>query len=396
MKISAVVLAGGEGSRFGAHVPKAFMSLNGKPVVQYAIDGLTPFVDEIVVVAKEPYRDYPHALPGKTRGQSVRNGVELASHGKVVVHDAVRPFLTERIVVEIVAALEHSESVDTAVPIIDGYLQDGIPMPKAGRWIGQTPEAFDKAVLLKAFSLATREYDDEVGMVYDVLGIAPHIVEGVYLNTKITFEKDLENAEGVMRYWQEPVHDTPDLSRPTLVLGGTGGIGASVHRALPNSDAPTRQQLDLSTPFEIDLAPYQSIVHAAGEYADENRIMDVNFFSVLRLVDQAVQQRWRGCVVVLSSTAGAYGRKGIALYSASKAALNAWIEATHEELAERGIYLNAIAPAKVNTRLQRAINPDANPEEMMTPEFVSRRVLAYLDTTAHGHIIYLRYGLDER
>lgn len=396
MKISAIVLAGGDGSRFGAHVPKAFMSLNGKAVVQYAIDAIAPFVDEVIVVSREPYRDYRHAVPGQTRGQSVRNGVELALSDKVVIHDGVRPFLSERIVREVIKAVQRSNSVDTAVPIIDGYLEDGVPKPKAGRWLGQTPEAFDRAVLLEAFSLATKEYDDEVSMVYDTLGIEPHVVEGVYLNTKLTFEKDLENAEGIMRFWREPLHDSPNLSIPTLILGGTGGIGTAISDALPNSVAPTRAQLDLSMPFEIDLSPYRAIVHTAGEYANETRIMHVNFHSALLLVDQAVAQGWKGNIVVMSSTAGAYGRKGIALYSASKAALNAWVEATHEDLSVRGIYLNAIAPAKVNTRLQTAINPEASPDEMMSPQFVARRTLPYLDTTVHGHIIYLRYGLDDR
>lgn len=394
MGVSAVLLAGGQGERFGASLPKALMSLNGKPVLQHSIDVIEPHVDEVIVVAAKPYRHYRHALPGPTRGDSALNGVLATQHDKVLIHDGARPFVTERIVQEVITALAHSDSVDTAVPILDGYLEHGLPRPKTGRWLGQTPEAFDKQILLEAFRHATHPYDDEVSMVWDTLGITPWVVEGIHLNTKITYPKDLENAEGIMRSWREPIATTPNLTGPVLILGGSGGIGKALTWAIPRTVTPTRSELDLTKPFDIDLSQYQAIVHAAGEYANEDQIMAVNFDSVTCLVDLAAAQQWRGNIVAFSSTAGAYGRPGIALYSASKAALNTWIEATHVELAEHGIYLNAIAPAKVDTRLQHTINPDADRAQMLTPRFVASRTLPYLDTTAHGHIVYLRVGFS--
>lgn len=123
--------------------------------------------------------------------------------------------------------------------------------------------------------------------------------------------------------------------------------------------------------------------------------MKVNFDSFVRLVKLAEEQNWKGNIVALSSTASTYGRKGIPLYSASKSALNAYIEARHEELKAKGIYLNAIAPAKVDTRLQEVINPNTPKSEMMTPEYVADYVLRYIDTNVSGHIIYLRVGFDK-
>jgi len=394
--IAAIVLAGGSGERFGSTIPKPFMSLNGKPVLQWAIDVIEPAVDEVVVVAPEPWRHYKWAPAGNSRTSSVRDGLTVTTADRILIHDGVRPFLTSRIVTEVIAALDKHPAVDTAVPVVDGLLIDGTPQPKAGVWLGQTPEGFHRQVLEEAFRLATGDWQDEVTMVWATLGIEPHVIRGVDLNTKLTYPKDLENAEGVMRFWHEPITAIPEITGTVLILGGTGGIGAAVASRLPDIVAPSRSDLDLSGPFTIDLTGIQAVVHAAGAYETEADIMPVNFDSIRRLVDQARTQNWTGNIVVVSSTAATYGRRGIGLYSASKAALNTWIEAVHDELTDDGIRINAVAPAKVATRLQRSINPDADPAGMLSPGQVADRILPYLDTEVHGQIVYLRVGLTER
>ena len=59
------------------------------------------------------------------------------------------------------------------------------------------------------------------------------------------------------------------------------------------------------------------------------------------------------------------------------------------------VYINAIAPAKVDTKLQASINPDTPKSEMMTTDYVAEYVLRYTNTKSHGHVIYLRKGLDK-
>ena len=123
--------------------------------------------------------------------------------------------------------------------------------------------------------------------------------------------------------------------------------------------------------------------------------MEVNFNSCVRLVELAEKQSWKGNMVFLSSASATYGRKGIPIYSASKSALNSYIESRHEELAEKGIYLNAIAPSKVDTKLQTAINPNTPRDSMLTPDYVADFVLRYTDTKVSGHIIYLKVGFND-
>lgn len=391
--ISAIILAGGDGERFGSHVPKPFMSLNGRPVIQWSLDVIEPLVDEVIVVSTGPYKNYRWAPAGPTRSASVRSGLE-ATHGDIIlVHDGVRPFITRHLVQQVLAAAERHPIVDTAVPVIDGYLEDGIPLPRAGRMLSQTPEAFHRDVLEDAFTEAAGlDFQDEISMTWWAFHAAPHVIEGIPLNTKITYPDDLHNAEAVLRTWCEPLTAVPDPLPRTLVLGGTGGIGSAIAEQIPDRTVLGSEDIDLNRPFRLDLGGYQAVIHAAGSTRSD--LWGVNYHSVVELARKAVDQGWAGNLIVFSSTAATRGRPGFAAYSATKAALNTWLEATHQELAADGIYLNAIAPAKVDTPLQHRLNPNANPAEMLTPRYVADRTLPYLATDVHGHIVYLRYGLD--
>ncbi len=399
-EIGLILLAGGEGKRFGATKKKQWMSLNGRPVLDYSLEAFAPVVDQFVIVSAEQYKDYTCVQPGASRSDSVENGLSLIETPLVLVHDSVRPYVTLDIVLDVVSLLDQGvRSVDTAVPLVDGYLRQVkdlfIPQSKAGRFIGQTPEGFDTEVLRQAFERRTKDYQDEVTMVYDVLSIAPRVVPGVELNTKITYPHDLADAEGILKFRQQPIMTEPQRQN-VLVLGGSGGIGAAVIDKLVTTGsshvAPTRSAVDLALPFEIDLSPYSAIVHAAGTFGQNEMI--VNFESIVSLVEQAEAQSWTGNIVVLSSTAATYGRPGYAIYSASKAALNAYIEARHEELEKKGILLNAMAPARTDTELQRKLNTGTPRSEMIDPTYVAEFVWRYIDTPVHGHIVYLRKGFD--
>lgn len=87
MKISAVILAGGSSTRFGASIPKPFMSLNGKAVIQYSIDVFEPLVDEIVIVTNGQYKNYKCVSGGQTRNESAYNGLMASTGDFVIIHD---------------------------------------------------------------------------------------------------------------------------------------------------------------------------------------------------------------------------------------------------------------------------------------------------------------------
>ena len=399
MRFSAVILAGGKGERFKSSISKQLMSLNGKPVLQYCLDVIEPLVDEVIIVSNSQYKDYKCVPGGLTRSESAYNWVMATTGDFVIIHEGARPFLRSETIQQIKELLLcGNDCVDTVSPIIDGYVHNGVSKSKVGRFLGLTPEAFRKDILVEAFLQSPRrDWMDEITMVQTLKpesNIA--FIKGESFNSKITFEQDLAYSEGIMKFWNRPIATIPDLSRNVLVFGGTGGIGSACIRRLPNYYAPSHKEIDLSTnDWEIDLKEYKAIIHSAGEYSNQEKVMEVNFNSCVRLVELAEKQNWKGNMVFLSSASATYGRKGIPIYSASKSALNAYIESRHEELAEKGIYLNAIAPSKVDTKLQTAINPNTPRDSMLTPDYVADFVLRYTDTKVSGHIIYLKVGFND-
>jgi ribitol-5-phosphate 2-dehydrogenase (NADP+) / D-ribitol-5-phosphate cytidylyltransferase len=396
--ISAVILAGGIGRRFGSTVPKPFIKLNGKPVIQYSIDVIEPYVDEIIVVAAHPYRHYKFAPAGRTRQESTLNGLlKCNSPRHVIVHDAVRPLITEKNIYRVKYALENGAiCVSSAVPIIDGFITRGTPQSKEFKMLAQTPEGFDYQTLLDALQKADKVYQDCPSLLYEEYNIYPTIVEGVHLNSKLTFARDLENAEGILRFSEQLVPCNPNLrGKRFLVLGGSGGIGRACVKQLlacgANVEAPTHSELDLSHSQYIDLEGFDGVIYAAG--TDVGNIMLVNALNCYGLLTAARASSWKGNIVFLSSTAATLGRPGTALYSASKAALNSIIESEHEDLAKLGIIINAIAPAKVNTPMAHRMHGPLPAAELLNPNFVAEHVLRFLDTDVHGRIVYLRVGM---
>lgn len=396
-KFTAIILAGGKGKRFGSSIPKPFMSLNGKAVIQYSIDVFEPLVDEVILVSNKQYKDYKCIKGGEFRNQSVENGLNASSGDFIIVHDGARPFVRKETIIAIKEMLLSGyDCVDTVSPIIDGFVEGEISITKADKKLGLTPEGFRRDLLIDTYSRTKdRSWQDEITMVQSIQeDVKCGFVQGQSFNSKITFEEDLAYAEGIMKFWSRAITTKPNLDRKVLIFGGSGGIGQACIKQLKNCVYPTHREIDLSGEWSIDLKGFDSIIYSAGEYKDISKIMQVNFLSCVRLVELAEQQNWRGNIVFLSSTASTYGRKGIPMYSASKSALNAYIESRAEELADKGIYINAIAPAKVDTPLQKAINPKTPKEDMMTPDYVADFILRYIDTTQFGDIIYLRKGFD--
>jgi ribitol-5-phosphate 2-dehydrogenase (NADP+) / D-ribitol-5-phosphate cytidylyltransferase len=395
---SAVILAGGKGERFGSAIPKPFMSLNGKPVIQYSIDVLEPLVDEVVIVCNCQYKDYHCVEAGDTRNKSAFNGLKASKGDYILFHEGARPFLRKKTVEDIKGMLlQGYDCADTVSPILDGYMENGIKIDKKGKYLGLTPEGFKRGILESAYSLTSkRDWMDEITMVQTVNKEAKvGFVETDVINSKITYEQDLGYAEGIMRFWNDPITTVPNLNKKVLIFGGSSGIGKACKEKLKDVFAPTRQEVDLSKAWGMKLEGYDAIIYSAGEYIDEKKIMKVNFESCVRLVKLAEEQNWKGNIVFLSSSSSTYGRQSQPVYSASKAALNSYIEARHRELAEKGILINAIAPCKVNTRLLDIIHPDVPRDSVLTPEYVANHVLKYLDTDVSGHIIFLRKGFDE-
>ena len=221
-KTVAVVLAGGTGSRVGGPVPKQFVPLGDREVIEYSIDTFCshPSVDEVAVVVHREWRAHFEALAmrrgwsklaavldgGAERWQSSLAAVrhyEGQGEVQLLLHDAARPWVSAETVTRVVEALESYAAVAVAVPATDTLFRvEGdriaeIP-PRSLYYHAQTPQAFRVEVLADAYRSALQDSafcaTDDCGVLLRYRPDVPiHIVEGTPENTKITFPKDIDN-----------------------------------------------------------------------------------------------------------------------------------------------------------------------------------------------------------
>ena len=226
-KTVAVILAGGSGVRFGADKPKQFLEIDGRAVIEYTIDAFErhTLIDEIAIVTREDYIDWCEKLVarnsytkvrrilpgGKERYHSSLSAIAVYDEDdRLIFHDAVRPFVSERIISDCVEALKRFDAVDVAVKTVDTIIQVGdnncitsIP-PRPLLRNGQTPQCFRRSVIRKAYALALQDPNfkttDDCGVVVRYLPDVPvYVVEGEYSNMKLTNYEDLAILQ---KYWE--------------------------------------------------------------------------------------------------------------------------------------------------------------------------------------------------
>ena len=216
MKNIAVILAAGTGSRIGGEKPKQFLLFDGKELFVHSLLTFTncEYIDEIVLVVNDLYNsDYINIIKkyeiskklvlingGKTRQNSVQNAIEYISKNNenaiVLVHDAARPYVSERIIRDNIEAVKKYECCTTAIPSSNSvYLtKDGNFVEEVNRdsvYLAQTPQSGYLKVFQKAFENIDNIYTDEAA-IFASVGYVPHIVLGEAKNIKITYPEDLQ------------------------------------------------------------------------------------------------------------------------------------------------------------------------------------------------------------
>ena len=233
MRMVAVVLGGGTGQRIGAPLPKQLLKLGGRTLLEHCVAAFeqAPGVDEILVVMADGYVEQVRTMlagggygkitgiiaGGVARSDSTRvalaaiagSGIDLAGCG-VLLHDAARPLVDQRIIADCVAALavQRRDAAGVAVPASDTIVitDDGVmhSMPRRETlWRCQTPQCFRFPVIARAHELAAADPGfaptDDCGVVLRYLpDVDVHIVPGSERNIKITYPGDLAVAEALL------------------------------------------------------------------------------------------------------------------------------------------------------------------------------------------------------
>ncbi|AOW46557.1 bifunctional 2-C-methyl-D-erythritol 4-phosphate cytidylyltransferase/2-C-methyl-D-erythritol 2,4-cyclodiphosphate synthase [Acetobacter pasteurianus] len=219
MRVAAILLAAGTGSRYaattGSSIPKQYVLLAGQPVIRHAAQALLPHVTSIQPVgdpaslneALEGLKILPPVAGGETRQASVRAGLEaldkLPEAEKpdiVLVHDGARPYVTAQVISNVVSALEQHPGAIPAVPVADTLKRekDGVidgTVPRDHLYRAQTPQGFRFGLFLDLHrGAASVSATDDAKLLEDA-GFSVALVAGDEDNIKLTYEGDLVRLE---------------------------------------------------------------------------------------------------------------------------------------------------------------------------------------------------------
>lgn len=211
-RITALIVAAGQGSRVGAALPKQYLPVAGQAVLAHAIDALAghPAIGAVQVVIgagqEDLYRQAigartlpPPVIGGATRRESVANGLAAIDGDHVLIHDAARPFLPAQVTDRLLAALERAPGAVPTLPVADTLAEAGAalgPVVARDRLARvQTPQAFHLAAIRAAHAAwdASLEATDDA-QIARAAGLEVLTVEGSALLDKLTVPSDFEAA----------------------------------------------------------------------------------------------------------------------------------------------------------------------------------------------------------
>lgn len=225
--IYAAIAAGGVGSRMGSDMPKQFLELCGKPVLIHTVEAFCDHADAVYIGVVADWMEYTGqllkdykldtfakvVLGGKNRMETlynIINKIEAESSASeediLLTHDAVRPFINNRILDENIEKSRLCGACGTYVPAVDtitvsenGKTVTNVPK-RSTMFIAQTPQSANLKLLKKLFDENTHrfeEFTDLSGMLVQ-LGVEVAMAMGEYKNIKITTPSDLITARGIL------------------------------------------------------------------------------------------------------------------------------------------------------------------------------------------------------
>lgn len=228
----AIILAGGVGSRLGLNMPKQFLNVAGRTVLEHTVDAFerNAHIHEIAIVSNPDFVSHVEQIVrrnpwpkvrtvlrgGKERYDSSLSALRAFESGEevnLVFHDAVRPLVSQRIIDDVCEALTSHEAVDVTVPAVDTIVEAAngriVAMPDRSRLRRvQTPQGFRLSVITEAYRRALADPNfratDDCGVVFRYMPEVPiHLVEGEESNVKLTYREDTILLERLLRQREE-------------------------------------------------------------------------------------------------------------------------------------------------------------------------------------------------
>ena len=224
MKTSAIIAAGGSGSRMKTEEGKLFLELKGVPILLLALSifDSCDIIDEIIVpvppddiervkqlVERAALKKVRHIIQGgATRQASVYNGLQVVSQDSdiIIIHDGARPFVSREMILDAVSQIRAHTAVIVGMPVKDTIksVNDerlvSNTLDRELLWQVQTPQVFEAALIKEAYQRAEKlgiRATDDAGLV-ERLGEKVKMISGSYENIKITTQEDLILGEAIL------------------------------------------------------------------------------------------------------------------------------------------------------------------------------------------------------
>jgi 2-C-methyl-D-erythritol 4-phosphate cytidylyltransferase len=222
MKTVAIIPAGGSGKRMKEKLSKQYLLLDGIPILVHTLRIFqnSTKIDEIFLIVPENDIEFArrHIVEkygiskvsrvlkgGRERQDSVRQGVNVleTNHDIVIIHDGVRPFITEEMLHAVFSQAARGRAVTIGVPVKDtvkssdghGWVRE--TLDRDSLWLIQTPQAFTRDVIQKAYDDAynVKYYGTDDASLVERIGVHVKVIHGSYDNIKITTKDDIVMAE---------------------------------------------------------------------------------------------------------------------------------------------------------------------------------------------------------
>lgn len=447
----AVILAGGSGNRLGSELPKQFLKVAGKKLIEHTIDVFenNEHIDEIAIVSREDYIPqieqiivYNHyrkvnkvLCGGKERYHSSLSAIAAYTDDEdnLIFHDAVRPLVNDRIIDDCITALDTYEAVDVAIKATDTIIQvDGddcisnIP-PRAELRNGQTPQCFKRGIINEAYRRALSDpmfaTTDDCGVVRRYMPEIPvKVVLGEVFNMKITYMEDLFLLDKLFQLKQSNAdsREVTDVARQLMpgkvivVFGGSYGIGEEIVRlaeglgAKVYSFSRSKNGVDVSNVEQVrealasvarDCGNIDYVVNTAGilikqplyamSYEKVWQSLDVNYKGVVIVAKESYEylRRSKGSLLFFTSSSYTRGRMMYSIYSSTKAAIVNICQALAEEWFAQGIRVNCINPERTKTPMREQAFGIEPEGTLLDPRFVAIASVNTLTGKYNGEVI---------
>jgi 2-C-methyl-D-erythritol 4-phosphate cytidylyltransferase len=214
-KVGVIIVAGGSGSRMKSIIPKQFIVVAGKPILQHTIDRFFNWkqdIDLVLVLPKNEINTWQQLVAkynnvvnyricsgGEERFFSVKNGLDLLSNDLIMIHDGVRPFVSDLTLDNCIETTNNSGSAIPVIPVVESMRKitpDGSdPIDRDSLRIVQTPQCFKNEWVHKPYRQDfSSDFTDDASVVQK-MGYPINLVPGNRENIKITTPDDLTLAE---------------------------------------------------------------------------------------------------------------------------------------------------------------------------------------------------------